>query len=1269
MIPPVKASPAADVDGKSYDLVVVGGTPGGIACAVRAAREGLTVLLVNHTGHIGGFMTSGAGGWEAPYDGLRSPLYAEMRTNAAAYYRQTYGETSDQYRVSLPSEKSRAHIDRPKVEPRIAELLFNRMVSDEKTLDVLLGHIPFSAGRDGALLKTVTLKPLHGGDGVTVSAKVFADAMYEGDLMAVAGVSNRIGREARSEYNEPHAGVIYSAGQEKAKGQRGFPLVADKGQLNIRYNKANVAQVREGPQSGEADGSVMAYNYRLILTRNPSNRVMVAKPSNYDPDIARSTPPGGSVPNLPNSKIAWNGGRLVGPQNGYPDGDWPTRERISKQCLDAMLMVLWYVQNDPSAPEKDRKQFADYGLAADEFPDNNNLPYEVYVREARRLVGRKVFTEKDNLVAPGTRRTPIHEDSVAMTDWPMDSVACTDMVREGRKRTEGNFFLAEDSRPAQVPYRCLLAKEVDNLLVPVALSASHVGWGSIRLEPVWMQTGEAAGFAAALAVKHGTTPAALNADLLVRTLANNHFVVSFFNDVDATAADPAEPAIQYFGTRGFFSGYDAKPDEPLTEPVAKVWARNFTRLNEGAQDGQACTYAVAKAEAVRSAPAMETDRFLFWLHATEKGHDSHRLTRGEACRLMYTLLKEAPAVTPEGAKKRESSSLQKVQPVRSTLASDVSGKTYDLVVVGGTPGGIACAARAAREGLSVLLVQHNRHIGGMLANALMQWDALYAGYRAPIFNEIAQTFDTYYREAYGTNSAQYSRAQFTQNHYPMANFEPSVAEHFLNRLVSAETNITTLLCHYPVAADREGALIRSLTLREYGTTNDIVVRGMMFADATYEGDLAARVGVPYRVGREGRDETGEPHAGVVFTNLDPGKGPKDAVEGRLNIHPYNHRQGSIDTNSPFTADHAIQAYNYRFCLSSNPGNCRLPQQPPGYDRNEYLHYNRKGMSAGAINKKGSFNNPILPGENYAYPEADWPTRETIIERHKNFALGLMYFLQNDPSVPEAKRNNYLDTGLPIDEFPDNGNIPYEPYVREARRIVGRFVFREQDNCLAPDYARTPVFSDSVAITDWPMDSHACSTNTRPGFRYDGKIILTEESRPAQIPYRALLPQGVDNLLVPVCLSATHVAWGAVRLEPVFMQLGEAAGFAAALSKRLRATPAQLNPDRLVRELCRNRMMVTFFNQMNVASDDPRIAAAQYFGTKGFFADYDARLEEPLTEAVALLWREAFEHLRQGLLDPAKLAAAVHAVDKPDQPRSVETRGEYLSKLWSQLEHP
>ena len=672
-----------------------------------------------------------------------------------------------------------------------------------------------------------------------------------------------------------------------------------------------------------------------------------------------------------------------------------------------------------------------------------------------------------------------------------------------------------------------------------------------------------------------------------------------------------------------------------------------------------------------------------------ESEDSPKLerTRGVALLSMWKTLATAK---PKAKAADATRARWKVQPVRSSTAQEVSGKEYDLVVIGGTPGGIACAVRAAREGLSVLLVQHNQHLGGMLTNGLMQWDALYAGHRAPIFNEYAKMIEDHYRETYGEASKPHALARYTQSHYPMSRFEPSVAEHLFNQLVSAEKNITTLLSHYPAAVQREGALLKALTLREYGTSKDIIVTGGVYVDATYEGDLAALAKVPYRVGREARDEYGEPHAGKIFTNISGESGPQDAKDGRLNLHPYGHVQGSIDPASPFTADGAIQAFNYRFCLSNESGNFRLPDKPPGYHREEYVNYNRKGMNAGGFNGKSTFNSAILPGENHAYPDADWPEREKIIERHRNFALGLMWFLQNDESIPAAKREGYRGIGLPLDEFTDHDNLPYEMYVREARRIVGRHVFTEHDNRLAAGLARTPVHADSIAITDWSMDSHDCTTDRRPGYAYDGKLILTEESRPAQIPYRALLPQGVDNLLVPVCLSATHVAWGAVRLEPVWMQIGEAAGWAAALAKKEKRTPAQLDPEKLLRTLVEHRQFVSFFNDVNVDAPEPSIPAAQYFATKGFFHDYNARLTEPLKQATGELWIGALAKLRVGSLDPNATARAVAEAERsegtmteaaffslfspgskttPETESTAITRGAALRLLWASLNRP
>jgi hypothetical protein len=608
-------------------------------------------------------------------------------------------------------------------------------------------------------------------------------------------------------------------------------------------------------------------------------------------------------------------------------------------------------------------------------------------------------------------------------------------------------------------------------------------------------------------------------------------------------------------------------------------------------------------------------------------------------------------------------SAEPIHLAKDASARDVDGKAFDLVVVGGTAGGVACAVRAAREGCSVLLVQHNRHIGGMLSNGLMQWDALYGGPRASLFTELLGNIEKDAVARFGKDSRTHQVMRYTHEHYPVGWVEPHVMERECNRLVAGEKNLTLLLEHYPVSVERDGALLKSATLRAYGTAKDIKVAAAMFADATYEGDLFALARVPYRVGREARDEFHEPHAGKVFCNID-GNSPESVAAEGLNIRAYGSRQGTLDATSPFTADGAVQAYNYRFCVSKDPANrAMLNAPPPGYDREEFVNFGRKGIATNAgPNLKSHMNSPILPGENHAYPEASWPEREKIIERHKNFGLGLIWFLQNDESVSEKKREEFRQWGLAKDEFADNGHVPYEMYVREARRIAGRHILTEHDGSLAKDYARAPVHADSVAVTDWYMDSHACTTESRPGFHYDGKLILTEESRPMQIPYRALLPHGVDNLLVPVCLSATHVAWGAIRLEPVWMQTGEAAGFAAALAKKKQTTPAALSAHELVRTLAERRQLVSFFNDVKADGPEDWIPAVEYFGTKGFFAGYDAHADKPLTESLATEWARAFVAMKTNGYDASATARRVAETERLDSPPT--SAAEFLKVLES-----
>jgi hypothetical protein len=232
--------------------------------------------------------------------------------------------------------------------------------------------------------------------------------------------------------------------------------------------------------------------------------------------------------------------------------------------------LLWFLQHDEAVPEKIRTEARTWGLPKDEFAGNGGFPWEVYVREARRLVGRSVFTENDALPAAGLARPPLQADGIAITDWPLDAHSCH-FETSGDSDYEGKVLLTEETRPAQVPYGCILPKEVDNLLVTGCLSASHIGWGALRLEATWMHLGESAGFAVVLARAAGIMPAELPVETLQRTLANRGVMLSFFNDFDLAAPTAAQRAAQFFGTRGFFPSYEAKLDLPLTPAVAKIW--------------------------------------------------------------------------------------------------------------------------------------------------------------------------------------------------------------------------------------------------------------------------------------------------------------------------------------------------------------------------------------------------------------------------------------------------------------------------------------------------------------------------------------------------------------------------------------------------------------------------------------------------------------------------------------------------------------------------
>ena len=398
----------------------------------------------------------------------------------------------------------------------------------------------------------------------------------------------------------------------------------------------------------------------------------------------------------------------------------------------------------------------------------------------------------------------------------------------------------------------------------------------------------------------------------------------------------------------------------------------------------------------------------------------------------------------------------------------------------------------------------------------------------------------------------------------------------------------------------------------------------------------------------------------------------------------------IFSESTGEGDGAVQDANFRVCLSSNPGN-QIPVEPPDeYDRSEFLPILEDDPEEGPLYpypiKSGLLNYPLtafpgvipipgakcdwnaaaIPGGVDDFPDGDWETRQAIIKRHRDFALGLLFFLQHDDAVPEKIREEALCWALPADEFADNGHFPYEFYLREGRRIIGRYVMRESDACIGAGLDRAPVHGDSVAIAEWLMDSHDCTPERLRGAEGDGFTSLSEYTRPTQIPYRSFLSNEIDNLIVGLAVSATHVAWGTVRVEPCCMHIAETAGRAAAFALESGVAPAEIEIEALQRRLVENRVMLTFFNEFDMATDAPWVPAIQFLGTKGFFSSYNAKPDNSLTEGVGEVWARAFGSLMDGSHDAANCARKVAEAEKGE--KTAITAGRFRALLQRELDY-
>ena len=494
-------------------------------------------------------------------------------------------------------------------------------------------------------------------------------------------------------------------------------------------------------------------------------------------------------------------------------------------------------------------------------------------------------------------------------------------------------------------------------------------------------------------------------------------------------------------------------------------------------------------------------------------------------------------------------------------------ETFDVVVYGGTSAGISAAVQVRRMGKSVVVVAPEHHLGGLSASGLGFTDtgdkSVIGGLAREFFHRIWLHYEKPASWKWQQRAEYGNRGQGTPaidgEFRTTWTFEPHVAERVFEDLI-AEHNVEI---RRGQRLNRQGGVdVAGGRIRSIATLDGSVFAGSAFIDASYEGDLMAAAGVTYRVGREGTDEFGEEWAGVQKDARHHGHHFPDGVDPFVVAgDPASGLLPHISPASPGKngqGDDRIQAYCFRTCLTKVPQN-RIPlAKPDGYDPEEYRLLLRV-LATGwrevfrkfdpipnakiDANNHGPFSSDNI-GANYGYPDGSYEERDRVVSEHTRYQQGLMYFLAHDRRVPWDVRDEASQWGLARDEFVDNGNWPYQLYVREARRLVGAYVMTEHE-CLAKRAVPEP-----VGMGSYTMDSHNVQRYvTGEGFVQNEGDVGVKPRRPYSIAYGSLTPkrEEVTNLLVPVCVSASHIAYGSIRMEPVFLILGQSAATAAVLA--------------------------------------------------------------------------------------------------------------------------
>ena len=511
---------------ENYDIVVYGGSSAGVTAAVQAARMGKKVALIAIDDHIGGLTSSGLGATDLNIREAIGGLAKEFYARVYQYYSHPnawYYTTPESY---FEVENNRYYgnnkikrvwggkNDELKImwvfEPHVAKDIFKDMLLEAGAKVIYNERLDLNNGttKERNVIKSITME-----SGRKISGKIFIDATYEGDLMAKAGVCYAVGRESNSQYNEHWNGILKTGllGMEFNTGNSvvsidPFVIEGDSTSGLLPFVESQLP----GPD-GIADKKIQAYTYRFTLSNNARNFKPIEKPSNYNPmwfelyarvfknnpciDLLKVI----TVTPLPNKKTDINHCDFVGINYTWPEGNYAVRDSIAKLHKDFALGKVWFLQHDPRVPVHIRKIMEEYGLPQDEFVNTENFPPQLYVREARRMISDYVMTEQNVM---GIEIAP---EPIALGTYPLDSHVVSHFVDDKNKVWMEGAFYTPGGGIYPISYQSIRPKkeECANLLVPVCLSATHVAYGSIRMEPVYMVMGQSAAVAACLALERG----------------------------------------------------------------------------------------------------------------------------------------------------------------------------------------------------------------------------------------------------------------------------------------------------------------------------------------------------------------------------------------------------------------------------------------------------------------------------------------------------------------------------------------------------------------------------------------------------------------------------------------------------------------------------------------------------------------------------------------------------------------------------------------------